>query len=58
MKGKQIITPVFLLLAAIIAGCLGIGYEIGTPLVSFGLITLFLLLAALGTTWKNEESKR
>lgn len=51
MKGKRIITPVSLLLAAIIAGCLGLGYELGKPIISVGLIVIFILTAAWGTSW-------
>lgn len=57
MKGKQMITPVSLLLAALIAGGLGLGYDLGMPVVSIGLIVIFILTAAWGTSWIGTAKK-
>lgn len=57
MKGKQMITPVSLLLAALIAGGLGLGYDLGVPVVSVGLIVIFILTAAWGTSWIGTAKK-
>ncbi|WP_022794563.1 hypothetical protein [Marinococcus halotolerans] len=57
MKGKQLIIPVSLLLAAIIAGGLGLGYELGMPVISAGLIVICILTAAWGTSWIGTSKK-
>ncbi|GEK59856.1 hypothetical protein ACFOLK_07285 [Marinococcus halophilus] len=57
MKVKRIITPVSSLLAAIIAGGLGIGYELGMPVISAGFIVIFILMAAWGTSWMSASKK-
>ncbi|WP_079476715.1 hypothetical protein [Marinococcus halophilus] len=46
MQEKRTFTVLFLLMAVLMAGSLGLGVEIGPSSISFGVIVLCLLLAA------------